>query len=227
MKYCSNCAAPVARRVPPGDSLPRWVCDQCGMIHYQNPLMVVGAIPEHAGRILLCCASPLTDVEIEYVPVQVPKPAAAKTYRARVAELSLLAPDVMRIVLEVEGGVPAFYAGQYINILLDDGERRSFSFANPPHESGAIELHIRHIPNGRYTTHVFSAMKVGDSVRFEGPLGAFFLRTESELVLKSRRVVPGRLLRSGFTFRFPAWPEAAADLCRRWRRGAVRRPELA
>ena len=54
MKYCSNCAAPVARRVPPGDSLPRWVCDQCGMIHYQNPLMVVGAIPEHAGRILLC-----------------------------------------------------------------------------------------------------------------------------------------------------------------------------
>jgi ADP-ribose pyrophosphatase YjhB (NUDIX family) len=54
MKFCSNCAAPVARRVPPGDSLPRWVCDQCGVIHYQNPLMVVGAIPEHAGRILLC-----------------------------------------------------------------------------------------------------------------------------------------------------------------------------
>jgi NAD dependent epimerase/dehydratase family enzyme len=48
-------------------------------------------------------------------------------------------------------------------------------------------------------------------------LGAFFLRTETELVLKSRRVVPGRLLQSGFTFRFPTWPEAAADLCRRWR----------
>ncbi len=54
MKYCSNCAAPVARRVPPGDSLPRWVCDQCGVIHYQNPLLVVGAIPEHEGRLLLC-----------------------------------------------------------------------------------------------------------------------------------------------------------------------------
>jgi uncharacterized protein (TIGR01777 family) len=48
-------------------------------------------------------------------------------------------------------------------------------------------------------------------------LGAFFLRTETELILKSRRVVPGRLLESGFEFKFPKWPEAAADLCERWR----------
>jgi hypothetical protein len=48
-------------------------------------------------------------------------------------------------------------------------------------------------------------------------VGAFFLRTETELILKSRRVVPGRLLQSGFGFAFPAWTEAAADLCRRWR----------
>lgn len=54
MKFCSNCAAPLARRVPPGDSLPRWVCDACGEIHYQNPKLVVGAIPEHEGRLLLC-----------------------------------------------------------------------------------------------------------------------------------------------------------------------------
>jgi ADP-ribose pyrophosphatase YjhB (NUDIX family) len=54
VKFCSNCAAPVVRRVPPGDSVPRWLCDQCGVIHYQNPLLVVGAIPEHEGRLLLC-----------------------------------------------------------------------------------------------------------------------------------------------------------------------------
>ena len=48
-------------------------------------------------------------------------------------------------------------------------------------------------------------------------IGTFFLRTESELMLKSRRVIPGRLLGSGFTFRHPTWAEAAADLCRRWR----------
>lgn len=54
MKFCSNCAAPIARRVPPGDSVPRFVCDQCGEIHYQNPKLVVGTIPEWESRILLC-----------------------------------------------------------------------------------------------------------------------------------------------------------------------------
>jgi ADP-ribose pyrophosphatase YjhB (NUDIX family) len=54
MKFCANCGAPVARRVPPGDTLARWVCDQCGEIHYQNPKLVVGAIPEYQGKVLLC-----------------------------------------------------------------------------------------------------------------------------------------------------------------------------
>jgi len=54
MKFCSNCGAAVARRVPVGDSVPRWVCDACGVIHYQNPLVVAGAIAEYEGRLLLC-----------------------------------------------------------------------------------------------------------------------------------------------------------------------------
>jgi len=54
MKYCPDCAAPLAKRVPPGDSLPRYVCDACGSIHYQNPKLVVGTVPEWEGRILLC-----------------------------------------------------------------------------------------------------------------------------------------------------------------------------
>jgi ADP-ribose pyrophosphatase YjhB (NUDIX family) len=54
MKFCSNCAAPVAFKVPPGDSLPRYVCDRCNTIHYQNPHIVVGCIPEWEDKILLC-----------------------------------------------------------------------------------------------------------------------------------------------------------------------------
>ncbi|MBV9192006.1 MAG: NUDIX hydrolase [Betaproteobacteria bacterium] len=54
MRFCANCGSQVVQRVPPGDSLPRWVCDECGEIHYQNPKLVVGTIPEHEGRILLC-----------------------------------------------------------------------------------------------------------------------------------------------------------------------------
>ena len=54
MKFCPSCASPLAKRVPPGDSLPRYVCDACGSIHYQNPKLVVGCVPEWEGRILLC-----------------------------------------------------------------------------------------------------------------------------------------------------------------------------
>jgi ADP-ribose pyrophosphatase YjhB (NUDIX family) len=54
MKYCSHCGAPVHHRIPPGDNLPRYVCDACGTIHYQNPRVVVGCVPEHEERILLC-----------------------------------------------------------------------------------------------------------------------------------------------------------------------------
>jgi ADP-ribose pyrophosphatase YjhB (NUDIX family) len=54
MKFCSNCGSAVVQRVPPGDSLPRWVCDACGEIHYQNPKLIVGTIPEHEGKLLLC-----------------------------------------------------------------------------------------------------------------------------------------------------------------------------
>jgi ADP-ribose pyrophosphatase YjhB (NUDIX family) len=54
VKFCANCGAAVVRRVPPGDTLPRWVCDECGEIHYQNPKLVIGTVPENGGRLLLC-----------------------------------------------------------------------------------------------------------------------------------------------------------------------------
>jgi len=54
MKFCANCGAQVVKRVPPGDTLERWVCDACGEIHYQNPKLVVGTIPEREGKLLLC-----------------------------------------------------------------------------------------------------------------------------------------------------------------------------
>ena len=54
MNFCSKCGAPVELRLPPGDHLARHVCDRCGTIHYQNPRLVVGCVPEHEGRILLC-----------------------------------------------------------------------------------------------------------------------------------------------------------------------------
>jgi NAD(P)H-flavin reductase/quinol-cytochrome oxidoreductase complex cytochrome b subunit len=130
------------------------------------------------GKVLLCCATALDDVEIEYEPPAGEK--KFKEYTGRVVKLEKLGYDVMRLLLKLpEGQQIPFKAGQYVNIILDDGQRRAFSFANPPHEAEFVELQIRLMPGGRFTTHVFEKMKEGDKVKFEGPIGDFALR-ESE-----------------------------------------------
>jgi NAD(P)H-flavin reductase/ferredoxin len=132
-----------------------------------------------AGKTLFCCAEPVEDVEIAYVPARGASPAPVHRYRARVSAMSRLAPGVMKVMLEVlDGGRIAWHAGQYINIVLKDGAKRSFSFATAPGRGQGIELHIRLIPGGRFTPHVFESMKVGEPVEFEGPLGSFHLREE-------------------------------------------------
>jgi NAD(P)H-flavin reductase len=94
-----------------------------------------------------------------------------------------LSDDLMRIHVALpEGQRIAFTAGQYINIVLADGARRAFSFANPPHEHG-IELLVRRIPGGRFTSTVFTTMKAGDTIEFEGPLGRFALSDSARPIL--------------------------------------------
>lgn len=132
------------------------------------------------GMALFCCATPRSDIEVEYVPVTALGAISVETYTARVNRMVRLTEDVMQVFLKPEGDAKLhYYAGQYINIILDDGERRSFSFAIAPGSGDLIELHIRWIQGGRFTTHVFTAMREGDVVRFEGPLGSFFLREDS------------------------------------------------
>jgi CDP-4-dehydro-6-deoxyglucose reductase len=134
-----------------------------------------------AGKLLTCCATPLSDIELEYVPAAAPGGIGQRVWISKVESMERLAPDVMRVMLRIEGGeMIEFYAGQYINVLLEDGERRSFSFATAPQVNDRIELQIRRIPGGRFTTQVFERMKVGDVVRFEGPVGSFFLRESSD-----------------------------------------------
>jgi len=86
---------------------------------------------------------------------------------------------------------------------------------------GPVNLASPHpVPNAEFMRTLREAWGIGFGLparRWMLEFGAFFLRTESELVLKSRRVVPGRLLQSGFDFHFPTWPAAAFDLCHRWR----------
>ena len=125
------------------------------------------------GKALMCCAVPLADIEIEYAADGAVR---VGSYSGRVERMERLSDDVMRVILSIPSGEKiAFAAGQYINILLEGGQRRAFSFASPPQENAKIELHVRLVPGGLFTTHVFTRMQVGDELRFEGPLGTFTL----------------------------------------------------
>jgi CDP-4-dehydro-6-deoxyglucose reductase len=76
-----------------------------------------------------------------------------------------------------------FLAGQYIEFILKDGARRSFSMANPPHDDEFLELHVRYVAGGTFTEHVFTKMKERDILRFEGPLGSFFLHESGKPIV--------------------------------------------
>jgi CDP-4-dehydro-6-deoxyglucose reductase, E3 len=135
---------------------------------------------------LMCCATALSDIEIEVqAECQPDTRPPVREYTARVDRIERLAPEVMRLILVLPSGTEPirFIAGQYLNIVLDDGQRRAFSFANPPQVQGHIELHVRRIPGGRFTGHVFTHMQRGDTLRFEAPLGDFTLRESTNPIL--------------------------------------------
>lgn len=133
-----------------------------------------------AGLILFCCARPESDVSIECKQLGSASDFPVKTLPARIEKLEKLAPDVIELHLRLPANeMLQFHAGQYIDILLKDGKKRSFSLANAPREDRMLELHIRHVPGGLFTEQVFSTMKVRDILRFNGPHGSFYLREES------------------------------------------------
>ncbi len=134
-----------------------------------------------AGHALFCCALPLSELTIECHEVNATKDIEIKTLPSRVEKLNRITDNVMVISLRLPANQRLqFLAGQYIDILLKDGKRRSFSIANAPHDDEFLELHARNYPGGVFAEHVFSHMKEKDILRFEGPLGSFFLRDEPE-----------------------------------------------
>jgi CDP-4-dehydro-6-deoxyglucose reductase, E3 len=134
-----------------------------------------------AGKALFCQAKPLTDLVIEARTVGAAKDIQIKTLPCRVQSMQRVADDVMVLQLKLPANEKLVYlAGQFLEFLLRDGSRRSFSMANPPHDAELLQLHVRHVAGGNFTDHVFGKMKERDILRFEGPLGTFFLREESD-----------------------------------------------
>jgi CDP-4-dehydro-6-deoxyglucose reductase, E3 len=132
------------------------------------------------GQALLCQARARSDLLLEARALAVPEEVRIRRLPCRVELREQLSHDVIKLVVKLPSLEPfIFLAGQYVDFLLEDGRRRSFSMANPPSESERLEFHVRRVAGGEFTARVFDTLAERELLRLEGPLGGFWLREDS------------------------------------------------
>ena len=151
------------------------------VVHGAHQNKALSPEEEAAGLVLTCCGVAHSDVVLESRQVTSEGAFPIKKLPTRVNLLEKKSSDVMLIKLQLPANDSfSYHAGQYVEFLLRDGARRRYSMANAPHTLAAgLELHIRHMPGGKFTDHVFKIMKEKEILRIEGPFGSFYLREES------------------------------------------------
>ena len=151
-----------------------------------SPAQILSADEIEAGFTLLCQARATSDLVIESRELRLASDIQIRKIPSRVTTIQRPTADVAVLTLQLPATETfRFHAGQYIEVILKDGKRRSYSMANAPHAASALELHIRHLQGGLFTDHVFgvgaTTMKEREILRLEGPFGSFFLREDSQL----------------------------------------------
>ena len=150
------------------------------VVHRNHQAKALTADEEAAGYVLTCCATPQSDLVLESRQVTQAGAIPIRKMPTRVSKLARLSDDVMVMQLQLPANDTFTYKpGQYIEFILRDGARRSYSMANAPQADVGVELHIRHMPGGKFTDLVFGSMKEKEILRIEGPFGSFFLREDS------------------------------------------------
>ncbi len=137
------------------------------------------------GKLLVCCSRPQTDLTIEARVLSGFGDVPIRKMPARIASIARPSSNVAIVRLQLPANERLqFRAGQYLEFILRDGSRRSYSMATAPHADEQIELHIRHMPGGRFTDMLFGVaatqVKERDLVRIEAPQGTFFLREDND-----------------------------------------------
>jgi CDP-4-dehydro-6-deoxyglucose reductase len=149
-----------------------------GEIHYPNgPPLGLSDAEVADGFVLMCQARARSDLSIETYEVTTPDQALVKRLPARIERVLSLSHDVMGLYLRLPAAETfRFEAGQYIDIMLSGGRRRSFSIASPPHDARLLELHVRRVAGGEFSQRLFDEDPQNSLLTIEGPLGQFVYR---------------------------------------------------
>ena len=143
----------------------------------------LSALEQEQGWVLTCCAVASTDVLLESHQVTTSAAIRVRKMPARVRSMQRASHDVMLLGLQLPANDNFVYrAGQYVDVMLNDGSKRSYSMSNAPGTgaTNTLAFHVRHRPGGKFTDVLFGTMKEKDMVRIEGPYGSFFLREDSD-----------------------------------------------
>ena len=152
-----------------------------GVDHGKSRLDTLTETERAAGKALFCCAVPHGDVVIESRAAAGVADIPVRKLPARIQRLERAAEDVMVMTLKLPANDRfVFLPGQFVDLLLAQGKRRSYSIACSPSREGEIELHIRHLEGGFFSEQAFGTLSERDILRFEGPLGTTYLREDSE-----------------------------------------------
>ncbi len=158
------------------------------VVHGEHQSKALSDEEEEQGFVLTCCGVAHSDVVLESRQVTQAGAFPIRKMPVRVSSMERKSADVMLVKLQLPANDSFnYHAGQYVEFMLQGGVRRSYSMANAPQlhsadpdgKAGTLELHIRHMPGGIFTDHVFDSMKEKDILRVEGPYGSFFLREDS------------------------------------------------
>ena len=135
-------------------------------------------------KVLLCQARVSSDVEINARILETDREIMIRQFPCRVKLAEKLNDSVMRIILELPKTERLeFLSGQYVDFILPDGKKRSFSLANPQHEDQILEFHIRHYDGGLFSEYAFNELKNNVLLRIEGPLGQFTLHNAERPII--------------------------------------------
>ncbi|WP_157016881.1 FAD-binding oxidoreductase [Mesorhizobium xinjiangense] len=175
-------------------SCRKGVCASCegGLCGGEAQVRGQGHLTGPQEGVKLCQARPLTDIEIAPARIRKVDPVERKVLPGKVRKIQRLAEDVAAIHLRFPIGNRApFRAGQYLRVMLPDGDSRNYSMANPPQKNDALELHIRHVPGGKFSESILARLAPNDVLEVELPYGEFTL-TEA--------VIPALLVATGTGF---------------------------